>query len=162
MNYMSLLHASCVDFNSGWSTVLQVSGCSNKCEGCFNKTSWNKNSGQPFTEETYQELYSAASKPFISNIILQGGDAMFSSNVQTCIELFTRLRKELPNKTYVMFTGLTFEQIRNDPKRSPILLLCDHIMDGKYMKDLPTEKSDRGSSNQILHTLHKGISIAQN
>lgn len=158
---MNLITASCVD-SKGWSTVLQVSGCSSKCDGCFNKIAWNKNSGKPFTEETYQELYEAASKPFISNIIFQGGDCMFSSNVQPSINLFRRLRRELPDKKLVMFTGLTYEQIQNDLLRQPCLFELDYIMDGKYMKDLPTEKSDRGSDNQILHTLIKGISVEQN
>jgi anaerobic ribonucleoside-triphosphate reductase activating protein len=141
--------------------VLQVAGCSNKCDGCFNKTSWNKNSGSLFTEETYQELYNAASKSFISNIVFQGGDCMFSSNVQPSISLFRRLRKDLPDTKLVMFTGLTYEQIQNDLLRQPCLYELDYIVDGLYMKDLPTDKSDRGSSNQILHTLKNGISIKQ-
>jgi len=162
MRYMTIIPASSVDFNEGWSTVLQVSGCSHKCEGCFNKASWNKNSGQEFNEEAYQELYEAASKSFISNIVFQGGDCMFSSNVLPSISLFRRLRKELPSKRLVMFTGLTYKQIQDDLLRQPCLLELDYLMDGKYIKDLPTDKTGRGSSNQILHKIVDGISISQN
>lgn len=161
MNYINLISASCVDFRN-WSVVLQVSGCNHRCKSCFAKSSWNKNSGSLFDEDAYQELYDAASKPFISNIVMQGGDILFSGNYKEGIALCRRLKKELPDKNIVIFTGYTYEQLRNDPLRQPILETIDYLMDGKYECDNPTTKPFRGSRNQILHTLVNGISVAQN
>ena len=160
MNYMSLITASCVDF-TGWSTVVQWSGCAHKCEGCFAEASHNKNSGALFDEEAYQELYDASSKPFISNIVMQGGDMMFSANYIGGIALCRRLKKELPDKNIVLFTGYTYEQLQNDILRQPVLETIDFLLDGKYEQNNPTTKPFRGSDRQVLHTLVKGVSIKQ-
>ena len=160
MNYMSLITASCVDF-SNWSVVLQVSHCIHMCKGCFNESSWHKNAGELFTEEVYHELLSCAEKPFISNVVLQGGDPLSPLNYSEMITLCRRLRKDLPNKKIVLFTGYTYEQLQNDLLRAPILETIDFLMDGKFQKDNPTTKPFRGSDNQILHELVKGISIKQ-
>jgi len=160
MNYMNLIESSCVDF-TGWSTVLQVSGCAHKCKGCFAKASHNKNSGSLFDEDAYQELYTAASKPYISNIVMQGGDMMFSANYKEGIALCRRLKKELPDKNIVLFTGYTYEQLQNDLLRQSCLFTIDYLMDGKYEQDNPTTKPFRGSANQILHKIVKGVSVEQ-
>lgn len=160
MNYASLLHASCVDF-TGWSTVLQVSGCHHACKGCFNKAAWKSSYGQPFAEEVYQELLEAARKPFIDQVVLQGGDSLYRKNVKDTIILCQRLNKDL-GKPIVLFTGFTYEQIKDDLILQQILPLVSYIMDGKYEHDNPTTKPFRGSDNQVLHTISNSISIAQN
>ena len=35
---------------------LFVSGCRNKCPGCFNQMTWNFNYGQEFTQKTEEEM----------------------------------------------------------------------------------------------------------
>ena len=35
---------------------LFVSGCTNRCEGCFQPETWDFNYGEPFTEETEEEI----------------------------------------------------------------------------------------------------------
>lgn len=152
MNYLSIIKASCVDF-SGWSSVLQVSGCSNGCKGCFNYYSHNPKHGLLFTEEIYQELKSYLEKPFINNLVIQGGDCLFKTNIEPSIELCRRVKEDLPNKNIVVFTGYTLEQIQNDEKRVDILKHIDYLVDGKYDKTLPSAKF-RGSSNQrIIHLI---------
>ena len=160
MNYASLITSSCVDF-TGWSTVIQISGCSHACKGCFNKAAWKSSYGQPFTDETYQELLEAAIKPFIAQVVLQGGYSLYRKNVKDTITLCQRLNKDL-GKPIVLFTGYTYEQIKEDLILQQILPLVSYIMDGKYEHSLPTTKHFRGSDNQILHTIVDGISISQN
>lgn len=160
MNYASLITSSCVDFN-GWSTVIQISGCSHACKGCFNKSAWKSSYGQPFTEETYQELLEAASKPFISQVVIQGGDGLYRKNVKDTITLCQRLNRDL-GKPIVLFTGYTYEQIKEDLILQQVLPLVSYIMDGKYEHDRPATKPFRGSDRQVLHTIVDGISIAQN
>ena len=161
MNYANIIPASAVDFK-GWSTVIQLSGCSHFCESCFNQKAQRYNYGSEFTEEVYQELVAYACKPFIANIVIQGGDGLFHKNVNDCITLCRRLARELPTKCIVLFTGYTLVEIQQDLLRSPILETIDYLMDGKYRKDLPTKKPFRGSNNQVLHKLIGGISVEQN
>ena len=108
MNYARMISASCVDFDN-WSTVIQLSGCSHFCDGCFNKEAMKSNYGYKFTEGAYQELVAYASKPFIKNIVIQGGDGLFFKHVRDCITLCRRLRRELPDINLVLFTGYTYE-----------------------------------------------------
>ena len=158
---MTIIPSSCVDFKN-WSTVLQVSHCTHMCEGCFNKSSWSKNAGEVFSEDVYQELLSYAIKPFISNIVLMGGEPLSPLNYSEMITLCRRLKKDLPSKNIVVFSGYTYSEIKNDLLRQPILDTIDFLMDGKYEHSLPTTKPFRGSSNQVLHKIVDGISISQN
>lgn len=157
MNYANIITASCVDFH-GWSTVLQVSGCSHMCKGCFNKAAWKSSYGQPFTEDSYQELLKAASKPFIDQVVLQGGDILYHKNVKEAIILCQRLNKDL-GKPIVLFTGYTYSEIKEDLVLQQILPLVDYLMDGRYKCDNPTTKPFRGSDNQCLYKIENGVGI---
>lgn len=161
MNYAALINASCVDFH-GWSTVLQLSGCSHACEGCFNRDAWKSSFGKPFDAAAYEELYLAASKPYIDSIVLQGGDGLFHKNVPDTIRLCQRLRKELPDKRIVLFTGYTLWQIQQDLLREPILSLIDVLVDGKFVQSLSQNPPPwRGSSNQRIYHLSQGVVVGQ-
>lgn len=156
MNYISINNCNSEDY-LGFSVTLAVSGCSHKCKGCWAVSSWNRNTGSPFTEETYQELYRELNQSFISNLVIQGGDGMFSANYQDTINLCRRIKQELPDIRIVLFTGYTLSQLQNDLLRSPILDTIDILIDGKYEKDNPTKKPFRGSGNQCRYKLEKGV-----
>lgn len=132
------------------------------CKGCFNKAAWKSSYGQPFIEDTYQELLEAARKPFIDQVVLQGGDSLYRKNIKNTITLCQRLNKDL-GKPIVLFTGYTYEQIKEDLILQQILPLINYLVDGKFMQELSANPPPyRGSCNQILHTLSEGISIEQN
>lgn len=161
MNYATIIKASCVDFTN-WSTIFQCSGCHFDCRGCFNKAAQNPRYGEPFTEEVYQELITAAGKPFISNIVLMGGEPLYFRHAEEMLKLCKRLRKELPDKNIVLFTGYTYEQLRNDLLRCEVLNHIDYLVDGKFVQELSKNPPPfRGSSNQVLHTIINGISVKQ-
>ena len=44
---------------------LFVSGCRHKCKNCFNSEAWDFNYGNPFTEDTLNELVEALNKSYI-------------------------------------------------------------------------------------------------
>ena len=35
---------------------LFVSGCTNRCKGCFNKQTWDFNFGEPYTQKTQDKI----------------------------------------------------------------------------------------------------------
>ncbi len=161
MNYVSILPCSTSDYR-GISVVISLSGCSHACEGCWAKEAWKSSFGKPFDAAAYEELYLAASKPYVSNIVLQGGDGLFYKSVPDTIRLCQRLRKDLPSKRIVLFTGYTLSQIQNDLLREPILSLVDVLVDGKFEQSLSQNPPPfRGSSNQRVLLLKDGIVVGE-
>ena len=55
MNYHNIKTCDLLN-GEGARVVLWVSGCQHSCEGCFNKQTWDKNSGIPFTDDTFKEI----------------------------------------------------------------------------------------------------------
>lgn len=50
MNYSGIYECDVAN-GIGNRTVLFVSACDHKCEGCQNKQTWNPNFGEPFTKK---------------------------------------------------------------------------------------------------------------
>jgi len=159
MNYINIINVSSVDFE-GWSTVLQVSGCSHGCQGCFNQQAWQPSFGKHFTDENYKEIIENLSKPFISNLVLQGGDPLQKSNVKEVIGLCRSVREALPEKRIVVFTGYTYSQLLQDTLRKPLLEYIDVLVDGKYEKGLEPAPF-RGSSNQEIINVKESLASGE-
>ena len=51
MNYFGIEPVECNN-GTGFGTTLFVAGCEHHCRECFNKKTWNRYGGEPFTEET--------------------------------------------------------------------------------------------------------------
>lgn len=130
----------------GCRVVLFVTGCLHKCEGCYNKSTWNPRNGTEFTSETIEEIRELLSKDYIQGITLTGGDPLYPDNRKTIEALLKCLHNSHPHKDVWMWTGYKFE----DVKDLELLNYVDVIIDGKYNKDLPTKKLWRGSDNQRL------------
>lgn len=161
MNYISIVPDSTSDFY-GISTVLAVSGCIHKCDGCWAKErgGWKYSSGYEFDEAAYQLLKKYLSKSYCNNLVIQGGDGLIPHNFNDTIELCKRVESEFPDKRIVIFTGYTYEEIRQDLIKSQILKFADVIIDGKYKKELP-DKPYRGSANQRILWLQNGEIIQE-
>lgn len=134
----------------GFRVVLFVTGCNHKCDGCYNKSTWNPCNGEEYTEETELYLLSLLSNPVVDGLTLTGGDPFYRSNYPTLLKLLVRLHETMPDKNVWLWTGYTLEQIQSDPERSKLLPYIDVMIDGKYEKDQPTRKPFRGSDNQKM------------
>lgn len=161
MNYISILPVSTSDFY-GISTVIAVSGCIHKCEGCWAKErgGWKYSAGQEFNEDAYQELSGHLSKSYVDNLVIQGGDGLVPRNFKDTMDLCKRVENDFPDKRIVVFTGYTYEEIKNDLLKSPILKCVDVLIDGKYDKNLP-KSLYRGSENQRILWLQDGEIIQE-
>ena len=51
---------------------LFVSGCSHRCQDCFNSETWDFSYGQPFTAQTEEELLEALAPGFVNGLTLLG------------------------------------------------------------------------------------------
>ena len=134
----------------GLRTVVFISGCRHACPGCFNPASWNFRAGEPFTPERQQEVIrDIMDNPLLDGLTLCGGDPFFSA--AECSQFVRDFRAACPDRTVWAYTGFVYEDLLMDQERQELALLCDVIVDGRFVeqqKDLTLPF--RGSRNQRL------------
>lgn len=133
---------------------LFVSGCSHRCEGCFNPETWSFDFGAPFGEAEMEKILSFLDKDHIRGLSLLGGEPFEPENQTAVLELVKRVRERLPHKTIWCYSGYLFEELFagsvGDHSRE-LLELLDVLVDGPFVlaqKDLGLRF--RGSSNQRI------------
>ena len=129
----------------GLRVVLWVSGCSHKCKNCHNPQTWNVNSGIEFDKLALDEVLIELSKDYHCGLTLSGGDPLHCSNRDALTDLVKMVKNIHPEKTIWVYTGYTFEEVKN----LEIIEYIDVLVDGKYDENLsfPSPKWC-GSSNQ--------------
>ena len=141
----------------GICTTLFVSGCTHNCEGCFNKEQQDFSYGNDFTKEIEDEFIEYSKSKQVKAVNILGGEPMQQLMDDTLLKLLKRIKLEV-NKPIWLWSGYTFEEIVNNPKRAEILREVDVLIDGKFEAD----KRDlmlkyRGSSNQRVIDVKKSI-----
>ena len=136
----------------GIRTSVFVSGCSNKCKGCFNQELWDKNYGQEFTDETIKEILDSIDKPYIDGLSILGGDPLEYYNLEMVDKLIVEFRKRVGfNKSIWMWTGYLLEDIINDDRRWEVVRKLDYLVDGPFIQKKKNLKLKyRGSENQRI------------
>ena len=156
MNYVKIRKLD-VTNGPGIRTTLFVSGCTHNCEGCFNKEQQDFNYGNKFTKETEDEFIQLTKNKQIKGVNILGGEPMQQIMDDTLLNLLKRIKLET-DKPIWLWSGYTFEEIVNNPKRLEILREVDVLIDGKFQAD----KRDimlkyRGSSNQRVIDVKKSL-----
>ena len=156
MNYAKIRKLD-VTNGPGIRTTLYVSGCTHNCEGCFNKEQQDFNYGNKFTKETEDEFIQLTKNKQIKGVNILGGEPMQQIMDDTLLNLLKRIKLET-DKPIWLWSGYTFEEIVNNPKRLEILREVDVLIDGKFQAD----KRDimvkyRGSSNQRVIDVKKSL-----
>lgn len=141
----------------GICTTLFVSGCTHNCEGCFNKEQQDFTYGNDFTKEIEDEFIEYSKSKQVKAVNILGGEPMQQLMDDTLLKLLKRIKLEV-NKPIWLWSGYTFEEIVNNPKRAEILREVDVLIDGKFEAD----KRDlmlkyKGSSNQRVIDVKKSI-----
>ena len=128
---------------------LFVSGCRNRCAGCFQPETWDFDYGEPFTKETEDEIIKALRPSWIQGLSILGGDPMEPENQEALLPFLERVRQELPGKDIWLYTGYRFESVSG----APGLNLVDIIVDGPFIEaEKDAGLAFRGSRNQrIIH-----------
>lgn len=137
--------------------VLWVAGCSHHCKDCQNPITWDPNGGLPFDEAAKAELFTYLKfHDYVSGVTFSGGDPLHPGNREAITEL-AKAVKQIPNKTVWLYTGFTWDEIKD----LPVMKYVDVLVDGKFECD----KKDvslhwKGSSNQrvidVLNTIKLG------
>lgn len=129
----------------GLRVVLWVSGCSHGCRGCHNPVTWDPNGGLEFDEEAKEEVFAELEKDYISGITFSGGDPLYYANRPEVLKLAQEIREKFPQKTIWLYTGFTWETI----KELEIMEYLDVLVDGEFIQEQKdTMLYWRGSANQ--------------
>lgn len=138
----------------GLRVVLWVSGCENKCKGCQNPQTWDKDSGKKFTSDTFDELIEELEKSYIKGLTLSGGDPLYPDNRYEVGQLCKLIKQELPNKDIWLYTGYLFEEI----KHLKAIEYTDVLVDGKFVQELADVNYPwAGSTNQRVIDVKKSL-----
>jgi len=138
----------------GLRTVLWVAGCEHRCEDCHNPVTWDVNGGLPFDEKAEDELFTKLSPKHISGLTFSGGDPLHPLNRDEVTRLAKKLRETLPEKNIWLYTGYTWEEIRE----LPIIPLLDVVVDGEFVKAMFDSKLHwKGSANQRVIDVQKTL-----
>lgn len=155
--YYGALKTCDIANGSGVRVTLFVSGCTNKCKGCFQKETWDFHYGTLYTEETEEEILKALRPSYIRGLTLLGGEPFEIENQKELVKLLRRVKKELPEKNIWCYTGFVLEKdLIDGGKRhcevsDEMLSYLDVLVDGKFEESLKDIRLKfRGSSNQRL------------
>ncbi len=144
MNYHDITKEDMLN-GEGLRVVLWVSGCNHHCKNCQNPITWDENGGLLFDEAAETELFEALDKPYIDGITFSGGDPLFPGNRSEVFRLIRKCRELYPQKNIWLYTGYTWEQIRDLDGISDI----DIIAEGEFVEELKDNNLQWvGSSNQ--------------
>lgn len=138
----------------GIRVVLWVAGCNHHCKNCQNPITWDENGGLPFDAEAEKELFEALDKSFIDGITFSGGDPLFPANRSEVFRLIKKVKALHPDKTIWLYTGYTWEEIKDLEGISDI----DVIAEGEFIEELKDNNLEWvGSSNQRVINVKESL-----
>lgn len=144
MNYHNITKQDMLN-GEGLRVVLWLAGCNHHCHNCQNPITWDPNGGLPFDKEAEDELFEALDKPFIDGITFSGGDPLYPGSRSEVFRLIKKCRELLPEKTIWLYTGYTWEEIKDLDGISDI----DVIAEGEFVQELNDNNIKWvGSTNQ--------------
>lgn len=147
---------------TGVRVSLFVSGCRNRCPGCFNKETWDFHYGKPYTRETEEEILDLLKPDYIEGFSLLGGEPFEPENQKVLEGLLQKIKKQYPQKTIWCYTGYEYDKDLQPGGKvytkhtEPMLSCIDTLVDGRFIeeeKDITLKF--RGSRNQRILELGK-------
>ena len=141
----------------GVRVTLFVSGCTNRCEGCFQPQTWDFCYGNPFTKEVEDKIIKMLEPSYIDGLTLLGGEPFEPENQRALLPFVKRVN---PQKNIWAFSGFTIEKLLEDEPHprcevtDELLSLIDVLVDGKFVLEKKNIRLKfRGSENQRVLNL---------
>jgi anaerobic ribonucleoside-triphosphate reductase activating protein len=148
----------------GIRTTLFVSGCRNRCPGCFQPETWAFDYGRLFDTEAEKLIFDSMSNPSVRGLTLLGGEPMEPENQRELLPLLRKFKERFPDKTVWLYTGNLYEELMGEVGShekalditAELLSYVDIMVDGRFEEE---KKSlglrFRGSSNQRVIDMNK-------
>lgn len=148
-----------VDSSNGLGIRLSVfvSGCTNRCKGCFQPQTWDFSFGKPYDDAMEQFIIDELSKNYYDGLTILGGEPFELENQHSVAALIRRVKQELPEKNIWVYTGFSYDtDLQPSGKRyikdtDEILGSIDVLVDGKFIEEQKDVSLNfRGSKNQRI------------
>lgn len=125
--------------------TLWTQGCSKGCVNCFNPETWNnKNNIVLSTSEIFEMI-----KDFeLEGVTITGGDPF--EQEEELLELLILISSLSLSKGVIVFTGFTYDEIRENKIREKCCDYIDVLIDGRYEDNNRVTNCFKGSSNQNI------------
>ena len=153
---------------AGVRVTLFVSGCTNRCEGCFQPQTWDFCYGKPFTADTEAEIFAELDKSYVDGLTLLGGEPFEPKNQPTLTALLRRVKAQYPHKTVWCYSGYTYEADLlahrvGEPETIDRMLGCiDILVDGRFVEAKKSARLRfRGSANQRIIDVRASLAAGQ-
>lgn len=141
-NVLDIVRGTTVD-GPGFRTSIYLAGCRHACPGCHNPQSWDFNGGTPMTVDEIMEVVNEEE----FDVTLSGGDPLYHPEF---VRELSRRVVEAGYKVW-LYTGFTYEEIKERPELMAALEYVDTIVEGPYIAALrDPDLRFRGSSNQRI------------
>ncbi len=167
MNYAVIKNCDIAN-GPGVRVSLFVSGCTHRCKGCFNEVAWDFDYGQPFTQQTVDQILVMLAPDYIKGLTLLGGEPFEPQNQPAIVDLLRQVKAAFPQKTVWAFSGYLFDRDilpgkLGDPALTrEYLSYLDVLVDGPFVenqKDMTLRF--RGSSNQRVIDVPASLASGQ-
>ena len=132
----------------GFRFCVWFQGCERGCPGCFNQEACKMQGGE---DMTVSEIFRIINRNKYDGISVSGGEPFYQKEE---LELLLKTAKR-QNLNTLVFTGFVYEELTKDC--GSILEYCDYLIDGPYVRDLPSHCKYAGSGNQRFLRLKNGV-----
>lgn len=163
MNYAAMKTCDIAN-GPGMRVSLFVSGCTRRCNGCFQPQTWDFNYGDAFTQDTIDTLCMALAPPYIAGLSVLGGEPFEPQNQASVLDLLRQVRSAHPNKNIWAFTGYLLDEellagrVGDTAIVKELLSHLDVAVDGPFqMEHKNLTLRFRGSTNQRLIDLPRTL-----
>jgi anaerobic ribonucleoside-triphosphate reductase activating protein len=148
----------------GVRVTLFVSGCTNRCEGCFQPQTWDFKYGKPFAKEVEDKILDLLEPSYIKGLTLLGGEPFEPENQRSLLPFVKRVRNAYPDKDIWAFSGFNLDQLLTESPHprcevtDELLSLIDVLVDGKFdINKKNIRLRFRGSENQRVLDLQRTL-----
>ena len=162
--YYGTIKKSDIANGEGIRTTLFVSGCRNRCPGCFQPETWAFDYGAPFTDDVKEDIFKTFENPSVRGLTILGGEPMEPENQRGLLPLLREFKSRFPEKNVWLYTGNLYEELTGEvgshekalDVTAELLSYVDILVDGRFIEE---KKSlglrFRGSSNQRVIDMNK-------
>lgn len=125
--------------------TLWTQGCSKGCVDCFNPETWNNKNNIVLSTS---EIFELIKEEEIDGVTITGGDPF--EQEEELLDLLILISNLSLSKGVIVFTGFTYDEIRENKIREKCCDYIDVLIDGRYEKENRVSDCFKGSSNQNI------------
>lgn len=126
--YYSAIKYNDIANGLGVRTVLFVSGCRNRCKGCFQPETWDFCNGEVFGVKEEEEILESMKPGYVQGLTLLGGDPFEPENQEGLIAFMRRVKEQYPKRTCGRIPVICWMWIYSPVVRSMVLIQRNYFL----------------------------------